>query len=104
RTVTVADDGYLSAVHAQQAQRGNGSSKSQAPNSKETPNFNLENPNFTRRKVLRAKSHPVTQLYYARKGLITPEMEFIAIRENLGREAVAGGDDPGRSNDSRESG
>src|SRR4029077_6080727 len=29
RTVTVADDGYLSAVHAQQAQRGNGSSKSQ---------------------------------------------------------------------------
>jgi phosphomethylpyrimidine synthase len=28
----------------------------------------------------------VTQLHYARKGIITPEMEFIAIRENLGRE------------------
>ncbi|MDA5630271.1 MULTISPECIES: phosphomethylpyrimidine synthase ThiC [Agrobacterium] len=30
----------------------------------------------------------VTQLAYARAGIITPEMEFIAIRENLGREAV----------------
>jgi phosphomethylpyrimidine synthase len=28
----------------------------------------------------------VTQLEYARRGIITPEMEFIAIRENLGRE------------------
>lgn len=28
----------------------------------------------------------VTQLYYARKGIITPEMEFIAIRENMGRQ------------------
>jgi phosphomethylpyrimidine synthase len=28
----------------------------------------------------------VTQLHYARKGIITPEMEFIALRENLGRE------------------
>src|SRR5882724_4516886 len=28
RTVTPADDGYLSAVHAQHAQRGNGNSKS----------------------------------------------------------------------------
>ncbi|MCI4233806.1 phosphomethylpyrimidine synthase ThiC [Dickeya dianthicola] len=30
----------------------------------------------------------VTQLYYARQGIITPEMEFIAIRENMGRERV----------------
>ena len=29
----------------------------------------------------------VTQMYYARRGIITPEMEFIAIRENLRREA-----------------
>ncbi len=29
----------------------------------------------------------VSQMHYARQGLITPEMEFIAIRENLGREA-----------------
>src|SRR5205085_7990124 len=27
----------------------------------------------------------VTQLAYARRGIITPEMEYIAIRENLGR-------------------
>ncbi|MEH8133806.1 phosphomethylpyrimidine synthase ThiC [Aeromonas veronii] len=30
----------------------------------------------------------VTQLHYARAGIITPEMEFIAIRENMGRERV----------------
>ena len=28
----------------------------------------------------------VTQLHYARKGIITPEMEFVALRENLARE------------------
>ena len=89
RVVTPVDDGYLSMAHAQHAQRGNGNSKFQAPNSKETRSFKLENPNFARRKILRAKSHPVTQLYYARKGVITPEMEFIAIRENMGREAAA---------------
>ena len=42
-----------------------------------------------RRKVLRAKPDAcVTQLHYARRGMITPEMEFIAIRENMGREAA----------------
>lgn len=30
----------------------------------------------------------VTQLHYARKGIITPEMEFIALRENMGRERI----------------
>jgi phosphomethylpyrimidine synthase len=30
----------------------------------------------------------VTQLRYARQGIITPEMEFVAIRENLGRETL----------------
>ncbi len=36
------------------------------------------------RKPLRAKpGSNVTQLHYARKGIITPEMEFIAIRENM---------------------
>ncbi|BBT19882.1 MULTISPECIES: phosphomethylpyrimidine synthase ThiC [Aeromonas] len=30
----------------------------------------------------------VTQLHYARQGIVTPEMEFIAIRENMGRERV----------------
>jgi len=39
-----------------------------------------------KRSPLRAKSGAcVTQLRYARRGIITPEMEFIAIRENLGR-------------------
>jgi thiamine biosynthesis protein ThiC len=39
-----------------------------------------------KRSPLRAKSGAcVTQLHYARRGITTPEMEFIAIRENLGR-------------------
>jgi phosphomethylpyrimidine synthase len=42
-----------------------------------------------RRAPLRAKSgQRVTQMHYARRGIITPEMEFIAIRENMGREAA----------------
>ncbi|MEI7348016.1 phosphomethylpyrimidine synthase ThiC [Dickeya chrysanthemi] len=32
----------------------------------------------------------VTQLHYASQGIITPEMEFIAIRENMGRERIRG--------------
>jgi len=43
--------------------------------------FNLKrNP----RKALPGRN--VSQMHYARKGIITPEMEFIAIRENLERE------------------
>jgi phosphomethylpyrimidine synthase len=34
----------------------------------------------------RACGDAVTQMAYARAGVVTPEMEFIAIRENLGRE------------------
>lgn len=42
-----------------------------------------------KRKPLRAKKGKnITQLHYARKGIITPEMEFIAIRENLKPEFV----------------
>ncbi|GAE34326.1 phosphomethylpyrimidine synthase ThiC [Halalkalibacter akibai] len=41
------------------------------------------------RKPLRAQDGKnVTQLHYAKKGIITPEMEFIAIRENLDPEFV----------------
>ena len=37
--------------------------------------------------IRRAKPNQcVTQLHYARQGIITPEMEFIAIRENMGRQ------------------
>ncbi|OCH12054.1 phosphomethylpyrimidine synthase ThiC [Aliivibrio sp. 1S165] len=35
------------------------------------------------------KGQCVTQLYYARQGIITPEMEYIAIRENMGRQKFA---------------
>ena len=42
-----------------------------------------------KRRPLRAKNGlTVTHLEYARAGTITPEMEFIAIRENLGRERI----------------
>ncbi|MEE3347544.1 MAG: phosphomethylpyrimidine synthase ThiC [Nitrospinota bacterium] len=50
-----------------------------------------ENPNTerfpkTRNQILRAKpGRNVTQMHYAKKGIITPEMEFIAIRENQKR-------------------
>lgn len=38
--------------------------------------------------VLRAKGgKAVTQLAYARAGIVTPEMEYVAIRENIGRKA-----------------
>ena len=42
------------------------------------------------RQPLQAKpGKVVTQLAYARAGIITPEMEYVAIRENLGREKAA---------------
>jgi phosphomethylpyrimidine synthase len=44
-----------------------------------------------RRTVLRAKpGMNVSQMHYARQGIITPEMEYVATRENLGRAALAG--------------
>ena len=53
-----------------------------------------------KRAPLRARQGKcVTQMHYARKGIITPEMEYVAIRENLGRQIAfetlqnGGGDD-----------
>jgi len=69
RKVTPIDDGYLSDTHAAARKGSNGAGP--------TPGRS--------RKVLRAKNGAVTQLAYARQGIITPEMEYIAIRENLGR-------------------
>ncbi len=44
-------------------------------------------PEASRRPALRAKSgRNVSQMHYAKKGVITPEMEYISIRENIGRE------------------
>ena len=53
---------------------------------RETPIFPVRN------EPLRATGgRAVTQLAYARAGIVTPEMEYIAIRENLGREAALDG-------------
>ncbi|RMG56121.1 MAG: phosphomethylpyrimidine synthase ThiC [Acidobacteria bacterium] len=42
-----------------------------------------------KRRPLRAKpGRAVTQMYYARRGIITPEMEFVAIREGVDPEFV----------------
>ena len=54
----------------------------------------------------RSPVHLVTQLAYARQGIITPEMEFIAIRENLGSargSRAAFGDSPNASSTARNS-
>ncbi|MGA7883976.1 MAG: phosphomethylpyrimidine synthase ThiC [Terrimicrobiaceae bacterium] len=78
RNVRPEDNGYLSVSHAQvSSQRRGGLSPLHAPKN-------------AKRKPLRASAgHPVTQRWYAREGIITPEMEFIAIRENLGRAKIS---------------
>ncbi|MDD1503332.1 phosphomethylpyrimidine synthase ThiC [Lysinibacillus sp. CNPSo 3705] len=45
-------------------------------------------PNLSRKPLRAKKGKNVTQLHYARKGIITPEMEFVAIRENMDPEFV----------------
>jgi phosphomethylpyrimidine synthase len=40
-----------------------------------------------RRKILRGRGN-VTQMHYAKKGILTPEMEFVALREDLSPEFV----------------
>jgi phosphomethylpyrimidine synthase len=90
RTVTPIDDGYLSERHAAIA------AERLTPNAQRpTPNSNgsngnrklssLRNPQSAiERTPLRARNGcAVTQLAYARQGIITPEMEFIAIREQM---------------------
>ncbi|CAL1329054.1 Phosphomethylpyrimidine synthase [Candidatus Providencia siddallii] len=45
--------------------------------------------NSVYKQILKAKNNKcVTQIHYARKGIITPEMEFVAIRENMGRDRI----------------
>ncbi len=44
-------------------------------------------PDESRRPILRAKpGRNVSQMHYARQGIITPEMEYIVLRENIGRQ------------------
>jgi phosphomethylpyrimidine synthase len=60
---------------------------SQGKNGSASRNGELEDFPGLKRAPLRAKPGScVTQMHYARKGIVTPEMEFIAVRENLGRE------------------
>jgi phosphomethylpyrimidine synthase len=75
RRVQPIDDGYRSpeeAIYARDRAKGR-----------------LEEFPGLRRHPLRARPGlAVTQMYYAKKGIVTPEMEFIAIRENLGRQTA----------------
>ncbi len=74
RAVSPIDDGYLSMAHAEKSAKRNGNSK-----------FEIQDSKLAARRSLRARPGKiVTQLWYARQGIITPEMEFIAIRENHG--------------------
>jgi phosphomethylpyrimidine synthase len=77
RAVLPQDNGYLTEKHAEFA-----SHAERSGNCLEFPGLSGR-----RRQPLRAIRRgaggtPVTQLHYARQGIITPEMEFIAIREN----------------------
>jgi phosphomethylpyrimidine synthase len=71
RPMRPVDNGYLGPAH-QDAARG--AEKSRL----------VEFPGLKRRPLRASAGHPVTQLWYARRGVITPEMEFVAIRENQG--------------------
>ena len=64
---------------------GRGDVEEVAPSYRPIPGrSDAEIPATLKRKPLRAKAGKiVTQFQYARKGIITPEMEFIAIRENF---------------------
>lgn len=71
REVRPQDDGYLSEVHKAGARTKDGQRKL------------VEFKNIRHRPVRAKAGKIVTQLQYARAGIITPEMEFIAIRENM---------------------
>ena len=71
RELLPSDDGYLSTKQRDSAQDKSSRTRLQLFDRK-------------KQKVLRAKAgvKSVSQLHYARQGIITPEMEYIAIREN----------------------
>jgi phosphomethylpyrimidine synthase len=69
RQVRPQDDGYRSDDHEVEVERF---------------------PQSSRRPSLRARRGAnITQMHYARRGIITPEMEFVAIRENQRSEPLA---------------
>jgi phosphomethylpyrimidine synthase len=70
RDVAPIDDGYLSEKHREQA----------VSEGRRNP---IKFFDSSARKILRAKGGSrVSQLAYARRGVVTPEMEYVAIREN----------------------
>jgi phosphomethylpyrimidine synthase len=85
RKIQPIDDGFLSEKHRTskiERRTSNGSSRQDL-------SFAIRHSSFSARRPVRAKPGKcVTQLAYARAGIITPEMEFIAIRENHGREQL----------------
>jgi phosphomethylpyrimidine synthase len=106
REVQPIDDGFLSEKHAAHLKNRQSGSDVPTPNAQRptpkseggsgsagparTSALDVQRSMFSvSGRVLRAKSKAVTQLWYARNKIITPEMEYIAIRENLGREVVA---------------
>jgi phosphomethylpyrimidine synthase len=79
REIEPRDNGYLTANHAEYAAA-----------KREGLLSPLKAPINAQRQPLKAKpGKVVTQLQYARAGIITPEMEFIAIRENMYRAKIA---------------
>jgi phosphomethylpyrimidine synthase len=85
RDLQPIDDGYLTFDAANQARQ---KEKARGLN-------RLEDFPALARTPLRAKQgRCVTQMHYAKQGIITPEMEFIAIRENLGRFLECGDSSP----------
>jgi phosphomethylpyrimidine synthase len=71
REVKPLDDGYLSEKHRAQAET----------EGRRNP---IKFFDRTERKVLRAKpGKRVSQLAYAKAGIVTPEMEYVALRENM---------------------
>jgi phosphomethylpyrimidine synthase len=77
RDLQPIDDGYLTFDAANQARQ-----KEKARGANRLEDF----PALLRMPLRATPGACVTQMHYARQGIITPEMEFIAIRENLGRE------------------
>ncbi len=52
------------------------------------PDASVPIPDALQNRPLRSTGGPVTQMHYAKRGEITPEMEFIAIREGMDAEFV----------------
>jgi phosphomethylpyrimidine synthase len=73
REITPQDNGYLTKGAEQIAKIKDRGKLEEFPGLKRAP--------------LRGKAGKcVTQMHYAKRGIITPEMEYVAIRENLGRQ------------------